>query len=57
MLPRAAQALLVLAALAVLAILVLSPERDVWLILCGILLLVGLAAGWVIYRLLFRDRK
>ena len=57
MFPRAAQVLIILFSLAILIVLILSPERNLWLILCGLLALAGLGAGLVIYRLLFQDKK
>lgn len=58
MLPGSARFLLIFFALAApLAVLILSSERGLWLLLCGGLGLVGVFAAWVIYRLLFRDPK
>lgn len=58
MLPVSARVLLILFGLAApLAVLILSSSREVWLLLCGGLGLAGLGAGWVIYRLLFRDLR
>lgn len=58
MLPGSARFLLIFFALAApLAVLILSSERSLWLLLCGGLGLIGAGAIWVIYRLLFRDPK
>ncbi len=58
MMPPTARFLLIIFALAApLAVLILSSERDFWLLLCGGLGLVGVWAAWVIYRLVLRGPK
>jgi hypothetical protein len=51
------RSLIILFALTFLAILVFSDERGLWLILCGGLFGVGGLSAYIIYRLIFSERK
>ncbi len=58
MMPGSARFLLIFFGLAApLAVLILSSERGLWLLLCGGLGMVGAWAGWVVYRLVLRGPK
>jgi hypothetical protein len=38
-------------------ILILSPDREFWLVICGVLTFFSLLSGYIVYRLLSREIK
>jgi hypothetical protein len=52
---KVVKTLVVMAVLVALSILVFSPDRQLWLVICGGLMLASLLSVYAIYRLLLKD--
>ncbi len=53
---RTVKMLIFLVVITALGILILSPDREFWLVICGVLLVAGFLSAYVVFRLLSKIR-